>query len=248
VSKRQTVLLPVKRVAHRVIHSRIGLETGAAHRLAAFRTRRSPPAVFIWVPKSAGTSLWRLLASNGGIQYFDDEQARLAFPNAGIATFGHMSYAALRSDGVISDEFDDAAFRFTVVRNPFDRMVSLYLHLQRVGRIPAAMRFEMFTELIREGNVEPVNRANGSGLSQCNPQVAWFSHDPDLSSTHVGRFEELDAFVDVLRDRLGIAGSLPKVNVSRDRTDYRPYFSSHISRQNVEEHYAADFEAFDYDF
>ncbi len=245
---RDAILLPLKRTAYRAIHGSAATSTGVARWFAAFRTRNSQPAVFIWIPKSAGTSVWRLLAQNGGIQYFTYEQVRDVFPNQGIATFGHMNYASLLDDGLITDAYDGSAEKYVVVRNPFDRAVSLYLHLQRIGVVPEAMRFEMFTELVRQENFEKVGRSNRSGLIQCNCQISWLEHDPGLSSTVVGRFEDLDAFVNVLRSRLGISGSLSISNESPGRRHYRSYYSSRLARQNIQEYYLPDFEAFEYDF
>jgi Sulfotransferase family len=106
--------------------------------------------VFLWVPKTAGTSLWGLLKVHGGGRYLSVRRARWEFPNRGLATFGHMYYPSLIAQGVVSGPCDARAFKFTIVRNPFDRVVSLYHHLQQRGLLPAEMRFEELTERLRE--------------------------------------------------------------------------------------------------
>src|SRR5690606_13707863 len=107
--------------------------------------------VFVWVPKTAGTSLWELLADNGGQKYTDPHEARWSFPGRGLVTFGHADLAALVAEGVVDAGFVAGAHRFAVVRDPFDRAISLYEYLRRIERLPAGLSFELFSCLLRDG-------------------------------------------------------------------------------------------------
>jgi len=107
--------------------------------------------------------------------------------------------------------------------------------------------FETFTFLLRDHSYEPLGLYNSRGLSQCNPQIAWLRDaDGESLANHVARYEALDDLMQILEERFGVSGRLPRLNVS-DRPQYRCYYSG-VTRRNVELGYKEDLEAFDYDF
>jgi len=82
-------------------------------------------------------------------------------------TFGHISYRALAEEGSVTEDFAKDAFRFSFVRNPYDRTVSLWAYLARFDLFPSDLPFDGFVELI-SGSIDPVGLHNTKGLSQCN--------------------------------------------------------------------------------
>jgi hypothetical protein len=107
--------------------------------------------------------------------------------------------------------------------------------------------FESFTELLDAGRQEPIGLFNKKGLSQCNPQIEWLVDDNgNLLVDEVGRFEDMTAFLGILRERLGIAGELPHVNRATERSELRGDYVSSAARDNVARAYARDLEAFGY--
>lgn len=209
----------------------------------------SPDAVFLWLPKTAGFSLFWMLAPQGCRLHNRPHRVRNSFTNEGFVSFGHYSYAALLDRGVVQADFDARALKFCVVRNPYDRAVSLYSYLRGLGRIPPNEDFDGFARRLRQGRHHPVGRYNVRGLNLCSPQTAWLhrsdgSFIPDL----VGRFEDLGTFRLELGERLDIEfDELPNVNSSKRATDYRSYYDS-SSRADVAAAYADDLAAFDYEF
>ncbi len=206
--------------------------------------------MFLWVPKTAGTSIWAVLAAHGGGRYLDPRQVRWEFPNHGLATFGHMSYPDLVAEGLISRSFDAGAYKFAVVRNPFDRVVSLFHYLRSTQPVlPSNIRFEEFTECLRERHYEPIGLYNWQGLSQCNPQASWLIDDRGrMIADTVGRFEDLPAFLDLLAERIGVRGALPHRNRSDDRKDYRKYYRSKVARRDIEAYAEHTLNLFSYSF
>ena len=222
--------------------------TGASRLRARRRAAPSPDAVFLWIPKTAGASLSSLIDAQAGLGYLDYHRAKWIFPNTGTVHFGHMRYLDLLADGVVSQDFDRRAYKFCVVRNPYDRAVSLFHYLMKQGHLIDGMRFDWFAELLAQGHFDPIGRYNVRGLSQCNPQISWLCDDegqliPDL----IGRFEDLDPFLRTLGTRLGITGSMPQLNRST-RRDYRTYYRSTLTRSNIELCYREDLETFGYEF
>jgi hypothetical protein len=225
----------------------VALVTGIARARAQRRTRHVADSVFLWIPKTAGTSLWTLLEARGGGLYTHPNRVRWVFPDRGLASFGHMRYQDLVNAGLVSRRFDHAAYKFTVVRDPFDRAVSLYHHVRTRGWLASEVSFESFTELLGERRWEPIGLFNKKGLSQCNPQVEWLvDDDGSLLVDEVGRFEDMTTFLGILRERLGIAGELPHVNQATERSELGGYYVSSAARENVARAYARDLEAFGY--
>ncbi len=92
-----------------------------------FVSRNQPDVVFIWIPKSAGTSIYNAIHAR---KFKTIEKVKYRFCGKGIVTFGHMSYAELLRQGYISEKFDARSFKFAIVRDPYDRAVSLYEYLK----------------------------------------------------------------------------------------------------------------------
>lgn len=219
---------------------------GVSRALARRRAAPTADAVFVWVPKTAGTSLWEMLEAGGGQKLTDPHRARWEFAGRGVVTFGHADYRMLVEEGLVSPEFAARAYSFAVVRNPYDRAISLFEYLRHIELLPAGLAFPLFAELLADGGFEPIGSYNAKGLSQCNPQVAWLVDDAgDVLVDDVFRFERLDEAVEVLRARLSLTGPMPRVNAT-PRRPAAEYFTSASVRRNIERCYAADFERFDY--
>lgn len=202
-------------------------------------------AIFIWVPKNAGTSVVDVLKHGAGFSRFKRiKDLRRGFHQNGRVTFGHMDCLSLTRSGYVNQGFYDNAYKFGVVRNPYTRAVSLFLYLKKEGRIKPSTSFLEFCEYLVSGRVEAIGLYNSKGLSQCNPQVTWF-RDVDLD--YLGRFEDLDnTFKDVAKVfRMPAGLALPHLN-SSDNESARQFYCER-SRDIVESYYREDFESFGYD-
>lgn len=127
-------------------------------------------------------------------------------------------------------------FRFTIVRNPFDRMVSLYHHLPRhkSGRTMREMTFEQF---IRTWSTRPE--------FQQKPLVT--DADGKLLVHFVGHFETLQQDFSRVCTRIGIEAELGHANASPRRRDYREYYTPELI-EIVQQAFADDLEYFGYEF
>ncbi len=112
--------------------------------------------LFIWIPKAAGTSIRKALDKYGcptlthpKSMYHD---SYLSFNNKGFVTFGHVNISYLLKKGIVNREYFDGAFKFCFVRNPWDRLVSLY-HYRDYDKNKGKKRlkkmsFEEFVKLV----------------------------------------------------------------------------------------------------
>jgi len=100
--------------------------------------------LFIWIPKVAGTSIYHILNKYNCSKLKDNKNTQ-DFENSGFVTFGHRSIPYLLETNVISKDYLKKSFKFCFVRNPWDRLVSLYCYTQYDKK----MSFEKFVLLIQ---------------------------------------------------------------------------------------------------
>jgi hypothetical protein len=204
--------------------------------------------LFIWVPKCAGTSIYTTLVEHGCFEK-RWEKPLAPFGNRGMITFGHVGIQHLVSAGVVAPKYLHRAFKFAFVRNPFDRIVSLYYYLKKIrfNPLPESMSFEEFCQVLERGDYPPIGLYNHRGLNQCNPMVRWlYDERGQLMSDFVGRYESIEEDFQQLCDRIGIRGHLPRHNTT-EHPPYRDHYSVR-TRRIVEQVYREDLERFDYSF
>jgi len=197
--------------------------------------------LFIWVPKVAGTSIYETLHNLCGMRKLKSAGHWPKFENSGIVTFGHVSIQALREQGYMSDAYYKNAFKFAFVRNPLDRMVSLYHYSLRIGRTKPDMSFKDFCRRVAKG-VPEIGLYNSQGLSQANSQSSWIPEDIDF----IGRFEKLQDHFAALLKKLELPNvDLARKRVSKERRELLSYYNESSTRL-VKELYKDDFDRFNY--
>ena len=149
---------------------------------------------------------------------------------------GHTSlddmYKLIRSHGGVPEQY----FKFGCVRNPWDRMVSLYHHMSTVTKRhpdnPEKRKIQF------NGTFEQF-------VITSNPGSTDYS-----ALDYVIRYESLQHDFDIVCDHLNIDHmKLPCVdyNTGRPSRDYKSYYNE-SSRHIVAKKYAKDIERFEYKF
>jgi hypothetical protein len=186
-------------------------------------------SIFVHIPKTAGLSITEALYGN----------------RAG----GHASlrnYVLTFEPSVLRQYF-----KFTFVRNPFDRLVSAYFFL-RAGGINQADDNFFKTELTRYNSFDHfatswVSKKNVFKYIHFVPQVAFIKNDINsIRLNYIGRFESIDADFRAIAEKVRPNSQLAKLNRSK-RGEYQQYYSAE-ARKNVENVYKQDLENFGYDF
>jgi hypothetical protein len=208
----------------------------------------NPSALFIWIPKSAGTSMFAAFEQHGGQKLISVDDIQKYFKQRGVVTFGHLNVVRLVEDGLVTREFFEKAFKFTIVRNPFDRAVSLFEYLKRLGYLPKTTNFEIFCAFLEQKAFEKVELTNHDGLSQLNSQVTWLlDASGKLMADKVYRFENLSEEWPAIWQRVvgrKNAPNLSALNQSERRASAEYYTDKTI--RIVRQVYAKDFELLDY--
>jgi hypothetical protein len=151
--------------------------------------------------------------------------------------------------GTFTDEWLADRWTFAFIRNPWQRMVSLYhylfdvlgRHRERYGPLSFA---EFVTKVIKDG-ADPIGAYNWRGLSQAAQQRFWTNDRGNLLD-FVGRWEYLHRDWRFVCENLGIDAPLPHYGESKQRP-YREYYTVK-SRNEVGRYYRADVEMGDYEF
>ena len=202
-------------------------------------------AVFIWVPKNAGTSLFNNLYEHAGFKKYKTMQAAARFNNSGPVCFGHMKISGLVARGLVDDYFLSGSFKFGICRNPYSRAVSLYKYYQSIKRFPVEFSFNSFLRSISDDGVTPIGLYNSSSMSLANPQTSWLL---DIPADYIGRFEELEVAMTKIYGTLNIDNVDENLAHFRNSgvKDFRKFYDR-SSIDIVNKFYELDFQSFGYE-
>ena len=213
--------------------------------------------IFVHVMKTAGTSVsaaidpclrWNDIAI-GGTRF--GEQIQPAFRER-FGLHKHSTAGEIRA--MVGADVWSSYFTFTVVRHPYDRIVSLYTWLHKTLRSappeapewswPVATAFresQGFSGFIRH---ELFRRSLGG-----RPQVEWTCDDDGRCILDfVGRFEDLDAARRTISERTGInLEPFERHNASTERTRHAEFFAGEGDYDFLHKLHEKDFALFGYD-
>ena len=188
--------------------------------------------IFVHIPKCAGISVCKSLFGNLGGGHASIRDYKIVFGN---------------------DRFNQY-FKFSFVRNPWDRLVSTYLFLKNGGineedanwAYENLREFSDFNSFVNQW----VTEKNIYSYIHFVPQHKFLcipgSSDPKLD--FLGRFENLENDFNYVQERLGITANLQHKNASKMRAgNYRNYYTRE-SRRRVYEVYKEDIKLFGYEF
>ncbi|USN97915.1 MAG: sulfotransferase family 2 domain-containing protein [Phycisphaeraceae bacterium] len=183
--------------------------------------------IFVKVPKTAGTSISRALACE-----------HLGKPHRDIIQIRDT----LAADPAHAGCFE-TYFKFGFVRNPWDRVVSLFSRKER-GREQGPETWDEFVEWIENASdtcVHPTPHRN---------QLDWFLDERgEVAVDFIGRFERLDTDFATICERLGL--DVPPLPHEKRNPAGRKHFTEYYTaaqRDLIGEKFRVDVEHFGYTF
>lgn len=168
--------------------------------------------IFIHIPKNAGQSIEHVFIKQLGLTW--ETRAPLLLRSNNRPELGPPKLAHLRADQYIkckylTQEMFDSYFKFTIVRNPWSRVVSIYKHFGYNNKLEfhAFIKGVFQTKLLAE-NHWFVGPQHNFICSDSGDQLVDF----------IGRFEDLQNSFDKISKRVELTDSmLPHVNNSIDK-------------------------------
>lgn len=220
--------------------------------------------VHVAIPKTGTTSmigaLWTLHERDGGSLELVDEPVTSEFRSKyGLDSLGdrqpgrakHLSAAQLQL--VLGEAEYAACFSFTVVRNPWERMVSRYNFDHIRNRPPPEERVRggtsrSFHDLEFEPWLERVWLRWRDGNGQRSQLSKLTDRDGDLLVDHVGRMSDLQGTMDRLCGEVGVdAVRMDTANASARSMSYADYYDER-TRGMVAQIHRTDIEHFGFTF
>jgi hypothetical protein len=204
------------------------------------KSKNYPDAIFIWIPKAAGTTIYESLGKPPKFKSPTD----LLFknPNKGLITATHLDYAKAVRKGYIDSDFFEKANKFAFVRNPYERAISLYEYHRKMGFINDKLTFEGFLSWLFHHPPNDIGLRIRYGLSLCNPQTRWLEN---IQLDFLGRVENFDADIQKLAADSGIQINWKGIKNQSERADFWTYYNQ-TTIKLVNAIYKEDFDNFGY--
>ncbi len=205
--------------------------------------------IFIHIPKCAGTSITNFFAP--------DIRLSTREPNYDIH-YGwcpkrriHLQHATVKQiieTELISKEIWESYFKFTFVRNPWDRAYSDYLWMLKELKVnDSFMNFLLKKNRFANSLLNDNNIAyRGDHLLN---QTDFFYFEDDFKLDFVGRFENLSSDMSYVLKKIGINSSFNiHNNKSSNRYDHYSKFYNKSRFKLVNDMYKKDIELLNYNF
>jgi len=140
---------------------------------------------------------------------------------------------------VVGEDIWNEYFKFTIVRNPWDRLVSQYFgHV--IHEIPGMSIDEYFLRSFVYNKYHDFKRF-------VQPCTNWISDKGNILVDYVGRFETLQDDFNVICDKIGIEHRILSQMGNSKKEHYRNYYNDYTA-ELVYNEFKSDIEEFGYEF
>ncbi len=182
------------------------------------------PFIFIHINKTAGTSIGKAI----GLPVKHHQTAKEV-----IAAIGRERW--------------ETAYKFTLVRNPWDKVVSHYEYRRKRNKTEVASRNISFSTWLKKTYGPEQDSFYYNNPKAFQPQVEWLKDDEGkISIDFVGKFESINEDFNHIKREIGLSAELPHLNASK-RAGYQSYYDDE-TRDIVANWFREDIDAFGYKF
>ena len=190
--------------------------------------------IFLHIPKTGGCSIENVLK-----EYCSNDDIKKTHGK------GHDKLSDIKK--VVSEDFFNKSFKFAVVRNPYERMVSGYFYMK-------STRGYNFTKTFRDFVCGGIIKNKIKFEDRTFKNMTFLNNK--IGVDYVCRFENLDKDFSVVCNEIGINKSLPKINVFdgrlgnwyQDHNKHYSYYYTDETKKVVEDICRFELEYFKYKF
>lgn len=191
---------------------------------APLRQGSNGPFIFIHINKTAGTSIGNAI---------------------GLPIKHHRT--ATEVIAAIGKDKWNTAYKFTLVRNPWDKVVSHYEYRRKRNKTEVASRNIPFSEWVKKTYGQDKDPFYYNNPRAFQPQVEWLKDDEGkISIDFIGKFESINEDFDQIKKAIGIEAELPHLNPTK-RAGYQSYYDDE-TREIVAHWFREDIKVFGYRF
>ena len=202
---------------------------------------KKPDLLFMWIPKTAGTAIFSALNLAMGMQKRKGYLDYLSFPNKGCVTFGHVYLLNLLHLDIVSKKYFDSAYKFSFIRNPYHRAISLFNHLRMTKHI-GQINFDKFLDMVYLKRPQ-IGMYNHLTLSQTNPQVDWIlDHNGEFLVDELFNVDEISKFINRFHEKYNVNLNIEKKNKSFEYVLPEQILKDCAILEKIEHIYARDFD------
>lgn len=202
--------------------------------------------IFVHIPKTGGTSIGEMLGFSETRNYFiDKKDSRIISENHSLkSTLEHRDCKELIR--IVGPKVWDSAFKFSIVRNPWDRAYSWYKFNIKLNKHRMRQDQISFEDWIIE-SFERKNSKYFFNTKLFQSQYDFLSDDTgELAVDFIGRFENLRDELDRIKKIIPIQGQLQHLNPTK-KDNYQTVYSEY-SKNTVAQHYFKDIKEWNYSF
>ncbi|WP_346861017.1 sulfotransferase family 2 domain-containing protein [uncultured Draconibacterium sp.] len=157
--------------------------------------------IFIHINKTAGTSI----AKSIGLPF-------------------KMHYTCKEIIDIVNKKDWDEAYKFTVVRNPWDRVVSHYKYRLKTNQTGLGAQPISFKDWIRHTYSEEKNPKYYNNPKMFQQQIEWIKdYNNNVCVNKIIRFENIENEYNFFAEQIGISNRLPHLNKTKHE-DYKKYY------------------------
>ncbi len=188
------------------------------------RQGKNGPFIFIHINKTGGTSIGKAI---------------------GLPVKSHLTAREIISK--LGPQRWEEAYKFTFVRNPWDKVVSHYEYRRKKNKTQIATRRINFSDWVKMTYGEDKNPYFYNNAKSFQSQVEWLKDkNGNIRLDFIGKFESISEDFDHIKLALGVNAYLPHLNASR-RSDYRSYYDD-TTRAIIQHWFQDDIDIFGYRF
>lgn len=200
--------------------------------------------LFIHIPKTGGKSMSSVLAEyashNTNFDHLLVRKLTLkfgSFPRLKIYS-RHEKLSQFESFTCKSEY--SKLWKFSIVRNPYDRLVSLFLFQQQYSE---ANNHKLIKNMTFDDFVNWMN----PWMKKTSMVSFIKNNDGKIDMDFIGRFENLNEDVNKIFEHLNIDKRLPYINKTKKTDSYRNYYNDKLIKL-VQKNYEEDLDFFKYVF
>lgn len=148
---------------------------------------------------------------------------------------------------IVGEQNFNQAYKFTVVRNPWSKVVSHYQYRVRTNQTNLGEKPIPFKEWVLKTYGPEKDPAYFNFPQMFMPQVDWLKNSQgEICIDKVIKFEELPEAFEEVSEKLGLTTKLPMLNKTVS-LDYRKQYDQE-TKQIIADHFREDIERFHYEF